>query len=40
VERGVLTDPTTEEFAWSPDGRRIAFYSRRDGQWGIYVIAG
>jgi len=38
--RCILSDPSAEEFAWSPDGRRIAFHSRRDGQWGIYVIAG
>ncbi len=38
--RFVLTDPTAEEFAWAPDGRHVAFHSRRDGQWGIYVIAG
>jgi Tol biopolymer transport system component len=36
----VLTDPTAEEFAWAPDGRRVAFHSRRDGQWGIYVLWG
>jgi TolB protein len=35
--RNVLTDPSAEEFAWAPDGRRVAFHSRRDGQWGIYV---
>ena len=35
----VLTDPTAEEFAWSPDGRRVAFHSRRAGQWGIYVLS-
>jgi len=34
----VLTDPTAEEFAWAPDGRRVAFHSRRDGQWGIYIL--
>jgi len=35
----VLTDPTAEEFAWAPDGHRVAFHSRRDGQWGIYVLS-
>lgn len=35
----VLTDPTAEEFAWAPDGRRVAFHSRRDGQWRIYVLS-
>jgi hypothetical protein len=35
----VLTDPTAEEFAWSRDGRRIAFHSRRHGQWGIYLLS-
>jgi Tol biopolymer transport system component len=24
---------------WSPDGGRIAFYSDRDGDWDIYVMA-
>ena len=37
--RQVLADPTAEEFAWAPDGRRVAFHSRRDGQWGIFVIS-
>ncbi len=34
----VLADPTAEEFAWAPDGRRFAFHSRRDGEWGVYVL--
>jgi len=38
--RCVLTDPSAEEFAWAPNGRRIAFHSRRDGEWGIYVYGG
>lgn len=38
--RCVLTDPTAEEFAWAPDGRRVAFHSRRDGQWGIWMMTG
>ena len=24
--------------AWSPDGRKIAFVSRRDGNWEVYVM--
>jgi hypothetical protein len=31
----VLAQPTAEEFAWAPDGNRIAFHSRRDGRWRI-----
>jgi len=38
--RCVLADPTADDFAWAPDGRRVAFHSRRDEQWGIYVMAG
>jgi Tol biopolymer transport system component len=41
VEQGtmvlVLEDPTAEEFAWAPNGR-VAFHSRRDGQWGIWLM--
>lgn len=34
----VLTDPTADEFAWAADGWQVAFHSRRDGHWGIYVL--
>ena len=37
--RCVISDPTAEEFAWSPDGRRVAFHSRRNGEWSIWVMA-
>ena len=35
----VLDDATAEEFTWSPDGNRIAFHSRRRGDWGLWVMA-
>jgi Tol biopolymer transport system component len=35
----VLTDQAAEEFSWAPDGRRIAFHSRRGGRWGIFVMS-
>ena len=36
--RRVLDDPTAEEFAWDPDGRHVAYHSRRDGQWRIWLM--
>lgn len=35
--RRILDDPTAEEFAWSPDGR-VAYHSRRDGEWKIWML--
>jgi len=34
----VLRDRSAEEFSWSPNGRRIAFHSRRNGEWGIWAV--
>ena len=34
-----LTDPTAEQFAWTSDGTRFAFRSRRTGEWGMWVMA-
>jgi hypothetical protein len=37
--RCILNDPTAEAFAWSADGRRAAYYSRRDDGWGGWIMA-
>ena len=37
--RRVLADPSAEEFTWSPNGDRVAFHSRRNGQWSVWVMA-
>jgi hypothetical protein len=35
----VLDDATAEEFTWAPDTRRVAFHSRRSGEWGLWMIS-
>jgi Tol biopolymer transport system component len=39
--RRILEDSTAEEYTWSPDGRRLAYHSRRSGSgaWGVWVMA-
>jgi Tol biopolymer transport system component len=43
VEHGwmqrVLDDASAEEFTWAPDGHTVAFHSRRNGEWGLWVMA-
>ena len=34
----VLGDPAAEEFTWSPDGKRVAFHSRRGGAWSVWMM--
>jgi Tol biopolymer transport system component len=36
--RRVLADPTAEEFAWEPGGKAVAYHSRRDDQWRIWLL--
>jgi WD40-like Beta Propeller Repeat len=35
----VLDDSSAEEFTWAPDGNRVAFHSRRRGDWGLWMMA-
>ena len=40
-ETARLTENSADVFpAWSPDGKKIAFASKRDGNWKIYVMNG
>jgi Tol biopolymer transport system component len=36
--RRVLSDPTADEFTWSPDGTRVAYHSERLGSWGVWLM--
>jgi Tol biopolymer transport system component len=38
--RKVLADPSAEEYTWAPDGRHVAYHSRSDGSWGVWVMDG
>ena len=35
--RKVLSDPSAGDFTWSPDGTRVAYYSRHDREWGVWI---
>jgi TolB protein len=38
-QRNLTQHPASDNFAaFSPDGRRLAFLSNRDGGYGIYVM--
>jgi hypothetical protein len=37
--RKILADPSAEEYTWSPDGRKVAYHSRRTGEWGVWLMA-
>jgi hypothetical protein len=36
--RKVMADPSADAYTWSPDGRRVAYYSRSDEKWGVWVM--
>jgi TolB protein len=37
--RKVLSDPSAEEYTWSPDGSRLAYHSRSAAKWGVWIMA-
>ena len=38
-QRNLTRNPRSDGSAtWSPDGRKIAFVTRRDGNWEVYVM--
>jgi Tol biopolymer transport system component len=37
--RRLIDDPSAEEFAWDPNGGRLAYHSRRSGEWRIWIAA-
>jgi Tol biopolymer transport system component len=36
----VLSDPSADNYSWSPDGHRVAYQSQRSGEWGVWVMGG
>jgi hypothetical protein len=36
--RQLLRDRSAEEFAWTADGKRLAFHSKRSGEWNIWAV--
>ena len=44
-QKNLTKDPASKDSpndytpTWSPDGRRIAFHSRREGHWGVWVMS-
>jgi hypothetical protein len=38
--RKVLSDPSADEYTWSPDGSRVAYFSRDAREWSVWVMTG
>jgi helix-turn-helix protein/WD40 repeat protein len=35
----VLSDPSGDQYTWSPDGTQVAYYSRHAGEWNVWLAA-
>ena len=34
----IMSDPSAEDYTWAPDGRRVAYHSRANDAWGVWIM--
>jgi hypothetical protein len=35
----VLSDPSGDQYTWSPDGTQVAYFSRQSSEWNVWLVA-